>query len=145
MGIDCKIQNSAMLYEPARLADGVFIGPGVILTNDRHPRSVTPEGAQKTAADWIAVGVSIEYGASIGAGAICVAPITIGEWATIAAGAVVTADVAAHAIMAGVPAKRIGWVGRLGVPLHKDGPLWRCPVSGEIYDENGAGVTRRPE
>ena len=145
MGADCKIQNSAMVYEPAHLADGVFIGPGVILTNDRHPRSVTPQGVQKSAVDWIAVGVSIEYGASVGAGAICVAPITIGQWATIAAGAVVTTDVAPHAIMAGVPAKRIGWVGRLGVPLIKNGDQWVCPTSGESYQEEGTGVSRRPE
>ncbi len=145
MGADCKIQNSAMVYEPAMLADGVFIGPGVILTNDRHPRSVTPQGVQKSAADWDAVGVSIEYGASVGAGAICVAPITIGQWATIAAGAVVTKDVSPHAIMAGVPAKRIGWVGRLGIPLVKSGDQWHCVTSGEIYDETGVGVTRRAE
>jgi len=145
MGSDCKIQNSAMIYEPAHLADGVFIGPGVILTNDRHPRAVTPQGIQKAAADWDAVGVSIAYGASVGAGAICVAPISIGQWATIAAGAVVTTDVAPHAIMAGVPAKRIGWVGRLGVPLQKVGDDWRCPVSGDLYEETGAGVIRRPE
>ena len=82
MGDDCKVQNYALVYEPARLAEGVFIGPAVVLTNDTYPRAINADGSQKSAADWEPVGVTIERGASIGARATCVAPVTIGAWAT---------------------------------------------------------------
>ena len=90
MGRHCKVQNYALVYEPAVLADGVFIGPAVTLTNDRFPRAVNPDGSLKSSSDWEPVGVTIEEGASIGARAVCVAPVRIGAWATVAAGAVVT-------------------------------------------------------
>lgn len=136
LGNNCKIQNQALVYEPATLGDGVFIGPAAVLTNDRHPRAVTPEGIPKSAADWDAVGVVIHEGASIGAGAVCVAPVTIGCWALVAAGAVVLGDVPAFALVAGVPAHRVGWVGMSGVQLEEsvDGN-WRCPRTGAGYDE----------
>ncbi|GAA1145647.1 acyltransferase [Nocardioides aquiterrae] len=138
VGDNCKIQNYALVYEPARLADGVFIGPAVVLTNDTYPRAVTPEGTLKAADDWQPVGVTVERGASIGARAVCVAPVTIGEWATVAAGAVVTKDVPAFALVAGVPARRIGWVGRSGEPLRPDGEdSWICPTTNERFRENG--------
>ena len=117
LGDNCKVQNYALVYEPARLGDGVFIGPAVVLTNDRFPRAVNPDGTLKSASDWEAVGVTIGTGAAIGARAVCVAPVSVGEWAMVAAGAVVTRDVPAHALVAGVPARRIGWVGRAGLPL----------------------------
>lgn len=135
MGDNCKVQNYALVYEPARLADGVFIGPAVVLTNDTYPRAVNPDGSQKSAADWDPVGVTIRRGASIGARATCVAPVTIGEWATVAAGAVVVKDVPAHALVAGVPARRIGWVGRSGKPLAEREGRWHCPDSGEVFEE----------
>ncbi|EHM93256.1 hypothetical protein HMPREF0975_01993 [Actinomyces sp. oral taxon 849 str. F0330] len=74
MGDNCKVQNYALVYEPARLADGVFIGPAVTLTNDHFPRAVNPDGTLKSASDWEPVGVTIDEGASIGARAVCVAP-----------------------------------------------------------------------
>lgn len=110
IGRNCKLQNSALVYEPAELEDGVFIGPGAILTNDQYPRAVNPDGTIKSASDWKSVGVTVKEGASIGAGAICVAPVTIGRWAMVAAGAVVTRDVPPHAIVAGVPARVIAWI-----------------------------------
>lgn len=160
MGARCKVQNQALVYEPAELADGVFIGPAAVLTNDHTPRAVNPDGSLKSAADWDPVGVAIGRGASIGARAVCVAPVSIGQWATVAAGAVVTHDVPAFALVAGVPARRVGWVGRAGVPLVPAGPgggraewshahdhsasgardaladagdLWRCPATGALY------------
>ena len=76
MGDNCKVQNYALVYEPAVLGDGVFIGPAVVLTNDTYPRAVNPDGSLKTAHDWEPVGVTIGDGASIGARAVCVAPVT---------------------------------------------------------------------
>lgn len=133
IGRNCKIQNYALVYEPAKLGDGVFIGPGVILTNDTYPRAVNPDGSLKSADNWEAVGVTIRDGASIGARAVCVAPVTIGRWATVAAGAVVVKDVPDFALVAGVPARRLGWVGKAGVPLVEDNGQWLCPETGERF------------
>jgi UDP-2-acetamido-3-amino-2,3-dideoxy-glucuronate N-acetyltransferase len=136
VGDSVKIQNYALVYEPARLGDGVFIGPAVVLTNDEYPRSVNPDGSLKSGADWEPVGVTVQEGASIGAHAVCVAPVTIGRWALVAAGSVVAADVPAFALVAGVPARRRGWVGRAGVPLRRAGDgRWRCPVTSETFVE----------
>lgn len=139
LGDHCKIQNYALVYEPARLGHGVFVGPAAVLTNDTFPRAVNPDGSLKSASDWEAVGVTIGDGASIGARAVCIAPVQIGEWATVAAGAVVTKDVPAFALVAGVPARRIAWVGHSGHPLDTTGTSgqWRCPVTGTTYREEG--------
>ncbi|NQX10544.1 N-acetyltransferase [Microbacteriaceae bacterium VKM Ac-2855] len=137
VGDRCKIQNHALVYEPAVLEDGVFVGPAVVFTNDVLPRAVTPDGSLKTAADWHAVGVVVRTGAAIGARAVCIAPVEIGAWSMVAAGAVVTKDVAPYALVAGVPARRIGWVGRAGarlVPTDDDGGFV-CPETGERYRE----------
>ncbi|MDE8585421.1 acyltransferase [Arthrobacter sp. NQ4] len=141
LGENCKVQNYALVYEPAVLEAGVFIGPAVVLTNDVFPRAVTPEGSLKTEDDWDKVGVTIRQGAAIGARAVCIAPVTIGAWAMVAAGAVVTKDVPDFALMAGVPARRIGWVGKAGKPLLQEGRQWICPETGDAYLEGG-GVLR---
>lgn len=140
IGDACKLQNYALVYEPARLGNGVFIGPGAVLTNDEFPRAANPDLSVKSAADWVAVGVTIGDGASIGARAVCIAPLTIGKWALVAAGAVVTQDVPDHALVVGVPARRIGWVGRLGTRLVADDGGWVCPDSGERFREEGSGL-----
>ena len=121
LGDRCKIQNNALVYDPAVIGDGVFIGPGAILTNDRLPRAISPTGELKRADDWDPVGVTVETGASIGAGAVCVAPVRIGAWAMVAAGSVVVRDVPDHALVAGNPARQIGWVGRDGRRMTVDG------------------------
>lgn len=136
MGDNCKVQNHALVYEPAVLEDGVFIGPAVVLTNDTFPRAINPDNSLKSGTDWDAVGVVLRMGCSVGARAVCVAPVTIGRWATVAAGAVVTRDVPDFALVAGVPARRIKWVGRAGVPLEEFEPgRFRCPRTGEEYAE----------
>ncbi|WP_318646826.1 acyltransferase [Nocardioides donggukensis] len=136
VGDRCKIQNHALVYEPAVLEDGVFVGPAVVFTNDEFPRAVTPEGVLKSADDWDAVGVLVREGAAIGARAVCVAPVSIGRWALVAAGAVVAADVPDFALVAGVPARRVRWVGRAGVPLEDRGEgRFVCPRTGMGYRE----------
>ena len=141
IGNRVKIQNNALIYEPAVIEDGVFIGPAVVLTNDLRPRAINPDGSLKSGDDWDHVGVTIKTGAAIGACSVCVAPVTIGSWAMVAAGSTVTKEVPSHALVAGAPAKQIGWVGRSGERLERyDDAGWRCPTTGEIYQESANGL-----
>jgi UDP-2-acetamido-3-amino-2,3-dideoxy-glucuronate N-acetyltransferase len=136
IGANCKIQNRAMVYEPATLEDGVFIGPGVILTNDKYPRAVNPDGTKMNSDNWQAVGVKVRQGASIGAGSVCVAPLEVGPWALVAAGSTVVKSVPAFALVAGTPAKRVGWVGKSGALLLSEGAgYFVCPKTGARYLE----------
>lgn len=146
IGDNVKIQNYALVYEPAELGDGVFVGPAVVLTNDHNPRSVDPEGKQKRGGDWEAVGVTVAEGASLGARSVCVAPVRIGRWAMVAAGAVVTKDVPDFGLVVGVPARRIGWVGRVGVKLVEragEAGVWECPQTGAVYEEKDGSLSER--
>jgi UDP-2-acetamido-3-amino-2,3-dideoxy-glucuronate N-acetyltransferase len=136
IGDNVKLQNYALVYEPAQLENGVFIGPAVVLTNDTYPRSVDTSGKVKRPEDWTAAGVVVREGASIGARSVVLAGREVGRWALVAAGAVVTRDVPDFALVAGVPARRIGWVGRAGEPLvQATAGRWRCPRTGEYYEE----------
>jgi acetyltransferase-like isoleucine patch superfamily enzyme len=141
IGRNSKIQNNAQIYEPAIINAGVFIGPGVIFTNDHNPRAINPDGSQKSASDWLQAGVVVNQGASIGAGAVCVGPVQIGEWAMVGAGSVVTDNVLNYALVVGVPAKQIGWVGKSGVRLIEQTPIsFKCPTSGEFYELKGLNL-----
>jgi acetyltransferase-like isoleucine patch superfamily enzyme len=124
----------------------VFVGPAAVFTNDHFPRSVDPEGRLKRGGDWEAVAVVVDEGASVGARSVCVAPVRIGRWALVAAGAVVTRDVPDFALVVGVPARRIGWVGRAGVRLterENASGVWECPETGALYDEKDGELVER--
>lgn len=138
MGNNCKVQNYALVYEPAKLANGVFIGPAVVLTNDHFPRAINADGSPKSADDWHPVGVDIREGASIGASATCVAPVVIGRWALVGSGSVVVKDVPDFALVVGSPARRVGWVGKAGHPLKADPhdpTIYLCPATGSRYQQ----------
>ncbi len=92
------------------------------------------------------MGVTVREGASVGARAVCVAPVTVGRWAVVAAGAVVTRDVPDFALVAGVPARFLRWVGKAGVPLQEVGAgTFRCPVTGQTYVELDGALQEQPE
>lgn len=140
IGINCKVQNGAQIYEPAVIHDGVFIGPNVVLTNDRRPRAVGHDsGRPKNESDWEKVGVEIKSGASLGANVVCIGPVVIGEWAMVGAGTIVTRDVKPHALIIGNPGKQIGWVGRGGAPLLRTGNIFQCPDTNERFELSSDG------
>jgi acetyltransferase-like isoleucine patch superfamily enzyme len=105
IGSRCKISSHTFICEGVAIEDGVFIGHGVMFTNDLYPRAVTADGSLQTDADWQVVETRVKAGASIGTNATVLAGVTIGEGAIIGAGAVVTKDVEPHTIVAGVPAR----------------------------------------
>lgn len=142
IGSFSKIQNGALIFAPAQIGERVFIGPAAVLTNDQHPRATNAVGHPKTIVDWKPVGVVVELGASIGAGAVCVAPITIGTFAMVGAGAVVTRDVKPHSLVVGVPAEHVGWVGQSGRRLIREGDYFVCKQSDKKYYELGGQLVR---
>jgi UDP-2-acetamido-3-amino-2,3-dideoxy-glucuronate N-acetyltransferase len=117
LGDRVKVQNGALIYHGVSVGNGVFIGPGAILTNDRYPRAITPAGELARADDWTVSPIELLDGCSIGAGAVVVAGTRVGRFATVGAGAIVTRDVPDYALVAGNPARRIGWVCVCGTRL----------------------------
>ena len=143
VGRHCTIQEYAVIYEPSLLEDGVFVGAAAVFTNNSHPRAVNPDGTPRATDDRDLVGVTVRTGATIGAHAVCIAPLTIGRWALVAAGAIVTENVPDYAQVVGVPARRTGWVGRSGLPLRAEGDgRFVCPVTGDEYTERDGLLTR---
>ena len=108
IGARCKISSHTFICEGVTIEDEVFIGHGVIFTNDRFPRATNADGSLQTEADWSVEATRVQRGASIGSNVTVISGVTIGKGAVVGAGAVVTKDVADHAIVAGVPARVIG-------------------------------------
>lgn len=138
IGRGVKIQNNVSVYDAVTLEDEVFCGPSVVFTNVHNPRSAVPRKAEYRR-------TLVRHGATLGANATIVCGVTVGEYAFVGAGAVVTKDVPAHALVAGVPARAIGWMSRHGERLRFDAAGdARCPVTGERYRLE-AGVVRLVE
>lgn len=133
VGDRCKIQNNVSLYDGVVLEDEVFCGPSCVFTNDLMPRAHGSMG-------WTVGSTVVKKGASIGANATIVCGNTIGEYAMIGSGSVVTHDVASHALMVGVPARRIGWVCECGAKLEGE---FTCPACGLRYVEAENGLAAR--
>lgn len=130
VGDDCKIQNNVSLYKGVHLEDGVFCGPSCVFTNVVNPRATVERKDEFRES-------RVRRGATIGANATIICGNELGEYCLIAAGAVVTKPVPPFALMAGVPARRIGWVSRAGEILDE---TLTCPRTGERYQETGNGL-----
>ena len=129
IGNNVKVQNNVSIYDAVHIEDDVFCGPSMVFTNVYNPRSAVTrkDEYRKTL---------IRKGATLGANCTIVCGVTVGEYAFVAAGAVINRDVKSYALMAGVPARQIGWMSRhgerLNLPLSGDGEA-RCPVTGDTY------------
>ena len=126
VGSNVKIQNGSFLYHGLTVEDGVFIGPRVVFTNDVYPRAITPDGKLKGADDWEVGPILIKYGASIGTGAIIIPNVTVGRFALVAAGAVVSRSVPDHGLVMGVPARLVGYVCLCGSRMQIRGDEYYC-------------------
>jgi acetyltransferase-like isoleucine patch superfamily enzyme len=143
IGSRVTMKNSNMVWEGVTIADGAFIGPHVFFTNDLYPRSPRLQEAAHRYENhgWLSE-THIGYGASLGAAAVILAGITVGEFATIGAGAVISKDVAAHALMVGNPARQIGWVCRCGLRLDiRQDQITKCHC-GDEYSLAEEGLHR---
>ena len=140
IGNNVKVQNNVSVYDAVTLEDDVFCGPSMVFTNVHNPRAavIRKDENRRTL---------VKQGASIGANATIVCGCTIGRYAFIGAGAVITKDVPDFALMAGVPARQTGWMSsygeRINLPLHGQGQA-RCPHTGDLYILQGQQVTCQP-
>lgn len=114
IGNRVKVQNYVSIYEGVTIEDGVFVGPHVVFTNDKQPRAVNPDGSLKSATDWVISHTLVREGAALGANSTIVCGITLGRWAMVGAGSVVTKDVPDYGLVVGNPARLIGYVDENG-------------------------------
>jgi UDP-2-acetamido-3-amino-2,3-dideoxy-glucuronate N-acetyltransferase len=133
LGDRCKLQNGVYVYYGFTIEDGVFLGPGVMLLNDREPRAINPDGTLKSEADWTLSEGTVRYGAALGGGVIVLPGVTVGRFAMVGSGAVVTRDVPDRGLVYGNPARLHGFVCDCGARLkaagEADGAVQtRCPA-----------------
>ena len=136
IGDKCKIQNNVSVYDNVTLEEGVFCGPSMVFTNVYNPRALIERKDQYR-------DTLVRKGATLGANCTIVCGITIGEYAFVAAGAVITKNVKPYALMAGVPAKQIGWMSQFGekIPLPLEGVgEYICPHTAQVYKLNGCDL-----
>jgi UDP-2-acetamido-3-amino-2,3-dideoxy-glucuronate N-acetyltransferase len=139
IGDQCKIQNNVSVYDNVTLEEGVFCGPSMVFTNVYNPRALIERKNEYH-------DTLVKRGATLGANCTLVCGVTVGEFAFVGAGAVVTGDVPAYALMVGVPARQIGWMSEFGeqitLPLSGDG-TYVCPHTGTTYELKDGALTRR--
>ena len=136
IGDFCKLENGVFVYKGFNLESGVFLGPGVMLLNDKHPRAINPDGTLKSEADWTVSQGLVEYGAAVGGGAVLLPGVNVGRMALVGSGAVVTKNVPARAIVAGNPAQIRGLACDCGRPLVRQSrpTSFACPSCGRTYE-----------
>jgi len=149
VGDRCKLQNGVFVFHGFDLEDGVFVGPGAMLLNDKNPRAINPDGTLKSDEDWTVSHGLIKRGASLGGGVVVLPGVNVGSFAMVGSGAVVTRDVPDHGLAFGNPARLNGFVCAAGHPLavastEDDGVHLRCPVDAstlvipaEVYAQLG--------
>jgi len=139
IGDNVKIQNYVSVYHGVVLEDGVFVGPHVCFTNDMRPRAVNPDGSLKAADDWVLSETRVKKGAALGANSTIRCGITIGGWAMVGSGSVVTQDVPDHGLVYGNPARLRGFVCACGEISSKEGQAgetvtFKCPKCGRTFE-----------
>lgn len=137
LGNGVKIQSNTDVWDLVTLEDAVFVGPSVVFTNDLTPRAAFPKRDFPQYGSWKPT--LVKHGASIGANATILCDLTIGMYAMVGAGSVVTSDVPDYALVVGVPAKQIGWSCVCGQRLVEDGSDWRCDC-GKMYRLDGKNL-----
>jgi len=147
IGDNCKLQNGVFVFHGFNLESGVFLGPGVMLLNDKHPRAINSDGSPKSEADWTVSEASIGYGAAVGGGAVVLPGVNVGRMALVGAGAVVTRDVPERAIVAGNPARVRGFACDCGHSLarQENGPPngYACAACSRTYEISSEASGRR--
>jgi len=140
VGDRVKLENRVSVFKGARVANGAFIGPHTCLLNDKRPRAITPEGELKGPDDWTVSGVTVKEGASIGGGCTVLPGVSIGRYALVGAGSVVTRDVPDHGLVFGNPARLIGYVCECGARLAESGACTACSRAHHIATGALVGV-----
>lgn len=147
IGDFCKLQNGVFVFHGFNLESGVFLGPGVMLLNDKHPRAINFDGSPKSDSDWVASDALIEHGASVGGGAVVLPGVRVGLMAIVGSGAIVTRDVPERGIVVGNPARLRGYACDCGHTLARRGPdsargTYACSECGREYQIGVEGAAQ---